>query len=359
VADRARSYLDANCSHCHRFGGGGATLIDLRYELTLEKSHAIGTPPLSGNLGLVDARVIAPGDPGRSALLCRMAKVGSGRMPRIGSEEVDKAGVVLMEKWIAELGKQPAPKGSVPPDPAVARARAAEAEAFQVARTANTLTPEASAALDKLLATPAGALTLAAGLHAGAVATPIREAAVERATASANDTVRDLFEPFLPPDKVAHRLGTNVDRAKLLATKGDADRGWQVFFETSGGLCAQCHQVDGKGQEFGPDLSHVAAKYDRAALLENILEPSKTIDPKYATTLLKVAGRDEPLIGLVVERTPAELVVKDVQRQAVRVPAKDVLKETPQPQSAMPEGLLGALTAQQAADLLEFLSQRK
>ncbi|HEV3027608.1 MAG TPA: PQQ-dependent sugar dehydrogenase, partial [Planctomycetota bacterium] len=34
--DRARSYLAANCGHCHRFGGGGAAKIDLRHEIPLD-----------------------------------------------------------------------------------------------------------------------------------------------------------------------------------------------------------------------------------------------------------------------------------------------------------------------------------
>jgi putative heme-binding domain-containing protein len=155
--------------------------------------------------------------------------------------------------------------------------------------------------------------------------------------------------------------------------KGDAGRGKEVFFGpggppaagaatatagTGGGLCRQCHKLDGQGEEFGPDLSHIATKYDRAAMLDNILNPSKTIDPKYVTYLVKT-GKGEDFTGLLVEKTAAEVVLRDAQRQVIRIPAAEVTKVSPQTISSMPEGLLGSLTAQQAADLLEYLATRK
>ena len=157
--------------------------------------------------------------------------------------------------------------------------------------------------------------------------------------------------------------------------KGDAGRGKEIFFGPGGaapaaaaagspvtsagaGLCRQCHKVDGQGEELGPDLSHVGTKYDRAALLDNILNPSKTIDPKYVTYLVKTS-KGEIYTGLLVERTDREVVLKDPQRQVIRIPATEVTKMTPQAISSMPEGLLGSLTAQQAADLIEYLAARK
>ena len=100
----------------------------------------------------------------------------------------------------------------------------------------------------------------------------MREVVIAKGTASTQETVRDLFEPFLPPDKLVKRLGTNINPAQLLSMKGDAGRGKTVFFgpESGGrrcgswcsrdgdrrrGLCRQCHKLDGQGEEFGPDLS--------------------------------------------------------------------------------------------------------
>jgi putative heme-binding domain-containing protein len=366
---RARAYLHANCSHCHRMGGGGSALIDLRYDLDADKTHAIDAPPMLGNFDIAGARIVAPGDPGRSVLLCRMAKLGRGRMPHIGSYELDPAGVVLIERWIEGMRNG----SSAASDSTAAKGRAEDEAALKAVCAAKTPEPQVAPAIDRLLGSTSGALLLQCALDRGQVAGPVREVVIAKGTASTQETVRDLFEPFLPPDKLVKRLGTNINPAQLLSMKGDAGRGRLVFFgndpaagapavgsaATAGSaLCRQCHKLDGQGEDFGPDLSHVAMKYDRAALLDNILNPSKTIDPKYITYLVKTTKGDD-YIGLLVEKTVAEVVIKDAQRQVIRVPAGDVAKMTPQAISSMPEGLLGSLTAQQAADLLEYLATRK
>ena len=42
--------------------------------------------------------------------------------------------------------------------------------------------------------------------------------------------------------------------------------------------CKTCHRIGGKGTEVGPDLDGIGKKYDRAQILENILDPSKQIN---------------------------------------------------------------------------------
>ena len=144
---------------------------------------------------------------------------------------------------------------------------------------------------------------------------------------------------------------------------GDATRGRAVFDSASTaaagatGLCASCHRVNGQGKDFGPDLSHIATKYTKSLLLENILEPSKTIAEGFALQMLKKKD-GERITGLLVSKSDKEIVLRDQQKEH-RIPAADVDKLTPQPTSAMPEGLLSNLTAQEAADLIEYLSTLK
>jgi putative heme-binding domain-containing protein len=124
-------------------------------------------------------------------------------------------------------------------------------------------------------------------------------------------------------------------------------------------LCAQCHQVGGKGESFGPDLSKIGAKYDRAQLLEQILAPSKVIDPQFVTHIARTA-KGEDHAGLLVKRDDREVVLRDPQQKKdIRLPTPEVKRLVPQQTSAMPEGLLTGLTAQQAVDLLEFLHRQK
>ncbi len=102
---RARAYLHANCSICHRGGGGGNADFRLLYPMTLDQTQTIDMDPMHGGLGADDAKIVRPGDPPRSVLYTRMAATGEGRMPHIGSLEVDQAGANLVKDWIMRLGR--------------------------------------------------------------------------------------------------------------------------------------------------------------------------------------------------------------------------------------------------------------
>jgi uncharacterized repeat protein (TIGR03806 family) len=100
---RARSYLHANCSHCHMDYGGGNARFQLLWSLPLEKTGILGAVPQNGNLGINDARIVVPGNPDRSLIPFRMAKLGQGRMPHVASAVVDEQAVKLVREWIAGL----------------------------------------------------------------------------------------------------------------------------------------------------------------------------------------------------------------------------------------------------------------
>ena len=103
---RARSYLHANCSHCHRKWGGGNAEFILLASLPLPETGTVGVRPGQGLFELSDPKVLVPGDPARSMVLHRMKKIGLGRMPHIASNIVDAEAVELIERWIRELPKK-------------------------------------------------------------------------------------------------------------------------------------------------------------------------------------------------------------------------------------------------------------
>jgi uncharacterized repeat protein (TIGR03806 family) len=70
LQDRARSYLDANCSHCHRPGGTVAN-FDARYDTPLAEQALIDGPVLIDQ-GIDKPRVIAPHDIWRSIAYMRV-----------------------------------------------------------------------------------------------------------------------------------------------------------------------------------------------------------------------------------------------------------------------------------------------
>lgn len=100
---RARSYLHANCAHCHRKWGGGNAEFQTLALLPVQDMGVLETRPGQGTLGVTDARIVVPGDPARSLLAFRMQKMGLGRMPHVGSLVADRDGIELVQRWIESL----------------------------------------------------------------------------------------------------------------------------------------------------------------------------------------------------------------------------------------------------------------
>ena len=63
--------------------------------------------------------------------------------------------------------------------------------------------------------------------------------------------------------------------------------------------------------------------------------------------------------GLLVRRDEKEVVLRDGQNKEIVLASKDVEELKPSRTSLMPDGQLAGLTAQEAADLLEYLATRK
>jgi uncharacterized repeat protein (TIGR03806 family) len=103
VDNRARSYLHANCSHCHRKWGGGNADFQLLFALPLSETGVVNVKPGHGNFEINDARLLAPSDPDRSLILYRINKLGLGRMPHVASNVADQEAVALLREWIAKM----------------------------------------------------------------------------------------------------------------------------------------------------------------------------------------------------------------------------------------------------------------
>ena len=114
LEDRARSYLDANCSQCHRPGGTVAN-FDARYDTPLEKQGLIDGPVLIDER-IDHSRVVAPNDIWRSIAFMRVNTVGEIRMPPLARETIDAKGVALLRQWIGSLpGKAVVPPPQIMP----------------------------------------------------------------------------------------------------------------------------------------------------------------------------------------------------------------------------------------------------
>ncbi len=102
-AAHARAWLHANCASCHRPGHPIPAELDLRWEVLLPDTRTCDVAPSRGDLGIDDARLIAPGEPTRSVVAARVAALDVHRMPPLGSSVVDEAGLEAVSAWIEGL----------------------------------------------------------------------------------------------------------------------------------------------------------------------------------------------------------------------------------------------------------------
>jgi putative heme-binding domain-containing protein len=319
---RARAYLHANCGHCHAEHAGGSVDLRLVFTVPAAAMKAVNVRPTRGDFGLPDAYIIKPGDPLASTLYFRMAKFGRDRMPHIGSDRPDEAGLALVERWIAGM------KGGTvgPPRPGE-------------------------------LADPRSALALARQMGRGTLKPSERRSVLAAAAKLPPGPVRDLFEGYLPADGKGRKLGSNPRPGPILALRGDAGRGEKLFWSKAL-ECGRCHRVGERGTAIGPDLTSIGKLRARPDLLESILEPSRRIEPKYAAYVAHTKdGRS--FTGLLVKRSDREVVLRDGQNKEITLAAGKVEQLQPARTSLMPEGQMAGLTAQDAADLLEYLATRR
>lgn len=356
--DRVRSYLHVNCSHCHRRGGGGTAALEVPREIPFHKTNLVSRPT-QGAFGLVDPWLVAPGDPNRSILFYRMAKLGRGRMPHFGSRRVDEAGLKLVRAWIASLDTSATDESKTHPDTVAAIERLSQtidADLAELAADSKVSDEHQLAAVDRLLSSTSGAVALASALRGlqASLSDSAKEIAITRGSTHADTIVRDLFEPFVPEEARTKRLGSSIDAGEILALKGEAARGRELFLKSAGLQCRNCHRIAQQGRSVGPDLDGIGKRYSSAELLASVLTPSQKIESKYQTWLAETSN-GLVYSGLLVEESSQEVVIRDATGKDVRLQRAGLELLLAQPKSLMPELQLRDATAQNAADLIAFL----
>ncbi|MCE3017468.1 MAG: PQQ-dependent sugar dehydrogenase [Pirellula sp.] len=335
---RARSYLHANCAHCHQFGGNGAAAFDVRWNRSESEMKCLDAVPMKGTLGIENGALIKPGEPTESVLFRRISKTGSGRMPHVGSETVDTVGARMIYQWIASMPKNDELRTSF----------ATLTEPIQKGNKKNRIQ-----SIEKLMASQTGALLLAQGMTDGSVHDSLHSE-IHVAVAKAQPDIRDYAEHFLPASMRVERLGSVFSAGELLAMEGDATRG-KEYFEQGLGQCVQCHRVGESGKQVGPALDKIGTKYSsRDKMLDQLIKPSLVIEADYRSRSV-LTSDGETIIGRVLDRNNVQIRLMLQDGKETTVATEDIESEKENALSTMPEGLLAPLTAQQAADLLSYL----
>lgn len=105
VAPAARAYLDVNCAHCHRPNASASNSgLDLRWEQADRAALGVMKRPVAAGRGAgPHLFAVVPGQPDESIVTYRMASTEPGvAMPELGKDTVDREGLAMVRKWIAE-----------------------------------------------------------------------------------------------------------------------------------------------------------------------------------------------------------------------------------------------------------------
>jgi uncharacterized repeat protein (TIGR03806 family) len=104
--ERARSYLDVNCSHCHNpDGSASSTGLNLSIRSDREIDLGVCRRPFSAGRGSGDLSFdIVPGDPDASIMIFRMSSTDPEiKMPELPTRTSDHVGAGIIRAWISDM----------------------------------------------------------------------------------------------------------------------------------------------------------------------------------------------------------------------------------------------------------------
>lgn len=207
-----------------------------------------------------------------------------------------------------------------------------------------------AAALAVLTARPNGVKKLLTAVEKGTVA----PAHIDATRAAQLRTHPDVAVKAL----AAKVLGAgNPDRKRViedyrsaLELKGDAAKGKAVFAKN----CASCHNLDGVGKEVGANLASALGNKTPDALLVDILDPSREVDPRFVQYVVSTLD-GQTRTGVIAGETSAAVTLRLPDKGEVTVLRTDIDKLTGSGQSLMPDGLEKQLSKADFADLIAYL----
>jgi putative heme-binding domain-containing protein len=235
------------------------------------------------------------------------------------------------------------------------------------------------AALDALLEIP----------HVAA--TDVYLAALGNANPTTRDRARKVLEPFkesalsavrsrietMRPVEIAEIKRLYADRPDLtlvmrehtiptlsdytnaaLNNKGEIEKGRRIFHDQSGVACIKCHTVAGQGNAVGPDMTTIGVQFPRPALIEHILDPSKSVREGYQQVLIETSD-DESFAGLIKSESTDSLTILTAQATLQTIPKSKVTSRHNSALSLMPDGLHLGLSVSEFADLIAYLESLK
>ena len=137
--------------------------------------------------------------------------------------------------------------------------------------------------------------------------------------------------------------------------KGDASMGKKLFIQQG---CFACHSINKSETMKGPFMGQIGSIMTRKQIAESILKPNASISQGFATVLITTKD-GKSVMGFVTGESADKIVLRDITGTAHTIHTKDIKTRKEQETSMMPPGLANALSYEEFASLITYLSQQK
>ena len=135
----------------------------------------------------------------------------------------------------------------------------------------------------------------------------------------------------------------------ILALNGDSTAGENVFTSK----CTVCHKNGTNGNDIGPDLSSIGEKFDKAALLDAIINPNASIVFGYEPIMIKTKS-GQAFYGFLLSEGETT-VIKDMTGKQIVIAPDDIERKEVMKTGIMPNAAALGLKEQDLANLSSFL----
>ena len=137
--------------------------------------------------------------------------------------------------------------------------------------------------------------------------------------------------------------------------KGNPANGRKYFMQQG---CNTCHTLD-KGEAMkGPFMGQIGSIMTRKQIAESILKPNASISQGFATVLVETKD-GKSVQGFVTGESADKITLRDITGSVHVIPVKNIKSRKEMKFSMMPEGMANALSYEEFASLITFLSQQK
>ncbi|MEJ7692868.1 hypothetical protein [Daejeonella sp.] len=141
----------------------------------------------------------------------------------------------------------------------------------------------------------------------------------------------------------------------IAQVKGNPDMGKAIFIRQG---CLACHSTSKSEPLKGPFMGQIGSIMNAEQIAESILKPNASISQGFATVLITTKAQ-KSFVGFVTAESAEKITLRDIGGGVRTIQTADIASRKEMENSMMPEGLANALSFEEFASLVTYLSQQK